>query len=183
MKKSLLLLIIPLFLSACMKDRTFNIVLSGTDKEITPGMLVINEICSSGSTYTNEFGGTSPDWFEIYNPGSDSVTLVKDHWYVTDDQTLPFKYDLPRIIIPPHKFFVVCCDGIDSIATQIHTNFSLSSNGESVGLYYKTDGGPFILIDDHTFGSATASVSFGRIPDGSSNWTTCTLMTPGTPNQ
>lgn len=181
--KKIAAIVIAIFFFGCMKDRTFDIVLSDSDKQIEAGMVLVNEICASGSTYTNEFGGSSPDWFEIYNPGSDTLLLDSARWYVTDDLTLPFKFMLPKIKLAPGKFFVVCCDGIDSIAQQIHTNFSLSSNGEDIGIYYRTDAGPFILIDDHEYSSAVSGVSVGRIPDGSENWSNCSLMSPGTPNQ
>lgn len=182
MKKMAAILIAALQIG-CMKDRSFDIILSETDKQVEVGMVLINEVCASGSTYTNEFGGSSPDWFEIYNPGDDTLTLDSARWYITDDLTLPFKFMLPKVKISPRNFFVVCCDGIDSIAQQVHANFSLSSNGESLGIYYKTDAGPFILIDDHSYSSAVSGISIGRIPDGSENWTNCSLMSPGTSNQ
>ena len=175
--------LIGLMLCGCLKDRTFDLIQSETDIQITAGLVVVNEICASGSTYTSEFGGTSPDWFEIFNPSQDTIILAGNRWYVTDDPALPSKYLLPEIKIAPHKFFVVCCDNADSVALQVHTNFSLSSNGESVGIYYKTDAGPYTKIDEHAYVSATAGISIGRIPDGTTNWANCSLMTPGTANQ
>ena len=183
MKKSLLWAGILLCVTSCMKDRTFNIALSDADKQVTVGTVLINEICASGSTYTNEFGGSSPDWLEIYNPNFDTLKLEKDRWYVTDETTFPYKFALPEIKIPPRKFFIICCDSNDSIAQQVHTNFSLSSNGETVAVFYKTEAGPFLQIDVHSYNSAVSGVSIGRIPDGSTNWANCSLMTPGTSNQ
>jgi hypothetical protein len=182
MRSKLFFIIVSVCLSACLKDRTFDIVISDKDKQVTRGIILINEISANGSTFSSEFGGYV-DWIEFYNPGSDTINLSDGRWYTTDDLSFPNKYQLPERKIAPHGFLVICCDGVDSVNQQIHTNFSLSSNGESAGLYYKTDGGPFTEIDSHVFGAQAASVTIGRIPDGSSNWTSCSLMTPGSPNQ
>lgn len=171
-----------LLLSGCVNDRTFNITPTPADQQVYPGIVVINEVLAKGSLIVTEFGD-SADWMELYNPGPDSVELAAGRWYVTDIPSTPFEFELPRIVLPPRGFQVVFCDSRDTVVAQIHTNFHISSNGETLALYYKSEAGPFVRIDDHTFGAQTTRVSIGRQPDGSTNWQSCSRQTPGQPNQ
>jgi hypothetical protein len=49
----------------------------------------------------------------------------------------------------------------------LHTNFKLSSTGENL-IFVKEDGET--IIDNITFGPQIADQSYGRIPDGSTDW-------------
>ena len=60
----------------------------------------------------------------------------------------------------------------------IHTNFKLSAGGEFIALV-EADG--ISIIDSLSFGPQTTDISFGRLPDGASNWIFMT-PTPGTTN-
>ena len=60
----------------------------------------------------------------------------------------------------------------------IHTNFKLSASGEFIALV-EHDG--ITVIDSISFGPQTTDISFGRLPDGTSNWIFMT-PTPGTTN-
>ena len=72
---------------------------------------------------------------------------------------------------------MVWCDE-DSGQIGYHTNFKLSATGEFIALV-ESDG--VTIIDSISFGQQTTDISFGRLPDGASNWIFMN-PTPGTTN-
>lgn len=181
MKHTLLAVLAALSLTGCVKDRVLDLSSSSSSGGIAPGVLKVNEFIAAGSPNANEFGTTS-DWLEIYNPADTTFNLRAGQWYASDDLTTPRKYALPALSIPGHGFLVIWCDGLDTVATQVHTNFSLSSAGEDVLLYYE-GGGHAFEVDSYTFPAVTNSgSSTGRLPDGGATWTTFSTPTPGASN-
>lgn len=91
-----------------------------------------------------------PDWIELENPGSTAASL--DGHFLSDDPTQPLKWAFPAgLSIPANSRLVVWADGHNcgpgqsfprvispwnrTFTTEAcHTNFSLSSTGESVVL-------------------------------------------------
>lgn len=90
-----------------------------------------------------------PDWIELKNTTNNPVSL--SGYFLSDDPANPFKWPCPASAsIPANGFFLVWADGHDAIPGQsrprgywpwrnfttegYHTNFSLSSDGESVVL-------------------------------------------------
>ncbi|MBK7945567.1 MAG: hypothetical protein IPJ85_09775 [Flavobacteriales bacterium] len=184
MKRRTLLLALPL-LAACVKDRTFPPRTGGGSNGsivITQGLLKVNELVAAGSTNVNEFG-TAEDWFEIYNTRTEAFTLQAGEWFVSDGgPSVPMKYELPEVTIPALGHLVIWCDNLNTFETQIHTNFALSSAGEHLVIYYKSDTTEFV-VDEYAFGPwSTPGASLGRSPDGGDNWVTFTHPTPGAPN-
>ncbi len=152
------------------------------DTDIERGDLVINEFMASGSEFQNEFGVAS-DWVELFNPAFEPYTLEAGHWYITDDASnSPRKYLLPALTLPARGFVVIWCDNADVVATDIHTNFALSSAGEELGLYYAVDETLGLLVDDYFYGAHELGLSEGRSPDGGNAWTFYTMPTPGESN-
>ncbi len=132
---------------------------------INPGysQLLINEILSSNITVSRDpqfynYG----DWIEIYNAGSSSVNLY--NYRVTDDINYPDKYIIDySIYIGAHSYKIIWADQEDY---NLHTNFSLDSDGEFIALV--SPGGT--IVDSITYKKQIPDVSYGRYPDGSSNW-------------
>lgn len=60
----------------------------------------------------------------------------------------------------------------------LHTNFKLSSAGETIVLTNSANG----TVDEVTFGSIGPDISYGRQPDGSSSWFLFSEATPGDSN-
>jgi hypothetical protein len=60
-----------------------------------------------------------------------------------------------------------------------NTNFSLSRDGEFVGLYGAQGG---VLIDSYEFGVQLTDFTIGRYPDGSTNWLISPCITPAGAN-
>jgi hypothetical protein len=181
------LLIIPIctliLVSSCTKDRDTRYLEKITDTiVIYPGIIMVNEIVAKGSTFINEYGMTS-DWFELFNTSPQTINMSGGRWYVTDDLTNPRKYEMPAVAISPHGFLIVCCDGLNKYAQQIHSNFALSASGEQVGLFYANPDLSVMAIDTLSYPEMTdKGFSYGRLPDGSSNWTYFAQPTPGAQN-
>lgn len=125
--------------------------------------IYINEILVSNITINYDvhffnFG----DWIEIYNDGSEPVNL--EGYTITDDLDIPDKYLIDfNFTINPLSFDVIWADKENWYP---HANFSLDSDGEFVALF-DPDG---TLVDSFSFGNQLPDVSYGRYPDGSSDF-------------
>lgn len=143
------------------------------------GELLINEVMADndGSLEDPDEKGAYEDWFEIYNPGSTAVDM--SGMYVTDNLNNPTKFKIPDgVVIPAKGYLVFFADGEPAQGPR-HTSWSLSADGEAVGLY-RSDGKT--LIDSVTFPVQQTDISFGRTTDGASTWTIFSPPTPGAAN-
>jgi hypothetical protein len=121
--------------------------------------------------YINEIYASGEDWIELYN--SNSTTKDISGFKVYDDGAN--KYSIPSgTVIPPNGFLVLFCDDLN---TGLHTNFKLSSSGETVYLESKTD-----LIDMVTYPALDNGQSYGRYPDGSTTFAVSGSPTQGVSN-
>lgn len=96
----------------------------------------ISEFVASNQTGLTDEDGSLPDWIEIANPDGTAADL--SGWSLTDDLLTPAKWVFPAgATIPAGGYLVVFASGKDRrVAGQnLHTNFSLSSGGEYLGLY------------------------------------------------
>ena len=92
--------------------------------------------------------GESSDWIEIHN--NSGMVIDIGGWYLTDDSGLKTKWQFPagmtQLVLQPGAYLIVFASGktqaenpdnypyVDP-AGYLHTNFSLSSNGEYLGLF------------------------------------------------
>ncbi len=67
---------------------------------------------------------------------------------------------------------------LQTIKNNLHTNFELNADGETLLLFNASDE----LIDSLTFKSIATDISFGRKPDGSNDWAYFSTPTPSLPN-
>jgi hypothetical protein len=144
-------------------------------------VLRINELMAGGNTTfpDPDDPGEYPDWIELRNNSANQIDLGGK--YLTDDLTLPTKYQIPAgVVIAPSGFLVFYADG-EPIQGPLHTNFRLSHLGESVALFDDDSLGN-ALIDSYTYPEQTAGQSTGRFPDSSPNWTALDTPTPGSAN-
>ena len=118
------------------------------------------------------------EFFEVFNTNAQPVDL--GGLYLTDDlsaaglkqfQIAPLSY------IAPLGFTEFKADS-DPSQGRNHVNFSLDSNGESLRLSSTNLG----IIDTVAFGLQTNGISQGRFPDGSTNITSFTFVSPGSAN-
>lgn len=170
-----LLLSIALF-SSCEKEKTeLSVVLDDQVKGIT-----INEFVAKGSSFQNQFGEEA-DWFELYNANDSDFILEANRWHCTDnfDKLTQFTID-QDIVISGNSHLVIWADGFNMIdSNAIHTNFKLDNEGEQIILSYTDDAGKIRIVDYRSFGTIQENnKSFGRLPDGSNNWTALETPTP-----
>ena len=144
----------------------------------------INEFLASNLTTNPEmvdFDDFS-DWIELYNDENSDVNI--GGYYLTDDPSEPMKWEIPlNTIMPAKGYFLVWADGYNDVPGKTytrewwpdnvqyttkwcHTNFKLDKGGDEILLY--NPGGN--KIDSISFSDQETDVSFGRKPDGSSNW-------------
>jgi hypothetical protein len=140
--------------------------------------LYINEFMALNNSTIKDNFDRYEDWIEIYNAGNLPVDLTG--FGLTDEKTQPYKWVFTGDVeIPPKGYLLIWASNRDTIIGDfIHTNFALNGSGEFIGLSSPTQ----IFIDSITFGPQTADRSFGRKPDGSSNWMIFISPTPGYSN-
>ncbi|HEX2898128.1 MAG TPA: CotH kinase family protein, partial [Bacteroidia bacterium] len=126
-----------------------------------PGDLVINEFLAVNQSGATDETGQFEDWIELFN--NTQSTLVLTGLYLTDDVLNPVKCALPAgTIIAPQGLLVVWADEDPTTTGNVHCNFKLSGQGESILL---SNGGT-LTLDSLDYGPQSADVSQGRCPDG-----------------
>ena len=133
--------------------------------------LFINEFMASNVTSVPEIVDYDdyPDWVEIYNASNSSIDL--GGYFITDDLNNPTKWQVPDgALIRSKGFLIFFADGNDDYPHNdikyYHMPFGLSKVGEEIGLYSPEQ----VLIDSIIYNSQITDISFGRKPDGGSNW-------------
>jgi hypothetical protein len=138
---SLVLLSSILFFPSCSKD---------DDEPVVTG---------DEGVYINEIYASGDDWIELYNSNSSSKDI--SGFKIYDDAAN--KYTIPAgTSIAANGFLILLCDDLN---TGLHTNFKLSSAGETVYLESKNE-----TIDMVTYPSLDNGQSYGRYPDGSTTF-------------
>jgi spore coat protein CotH len=139
-----------------------------------PDGLFINELMADNQITIAGPDETYPDWIELYNAGNETIDL--SGMYLTDNLANPTKWRFPNdTSIGPKGYLLIWADN-SSDRSSSHTSFALNANGEEVGLF-ASDGET--LIDSVVFVKQIGDVSYGRLPDGSSNWDYLIKATPG----
>jgi parallel beta-helix repeat protein len=168
--------------------------------------LIVFNFASAQQIYINEFMASNTtinpdivdfddysDWVEIYNAENYDVDLSGYH--ITDNLNRPTKWQIPDgAVISAKGFIRLWADGMDDgpgsyydrpfepfntfITQSYHLNFKLSRGGEDLGISDPQG----TLIDSLEFGIQIVDISYGRQPDGSSNWYYFGEPTPGSSN-
>lgn len=152
---------------------TATIVIGVDDPWLPP---FISEISADNSLLEDE-DGDRPDWIEICNPNPYSVNLAGAA--LTDDPSQPRQWISGPAMIPPQGYLVVFASGKNKTQpeTPLHTNFSLSVNGEYLALR-GVDGA--IWTELNPFPPSRTNISYGRLVHGT--WKYFQPPTPGEPN-
>ena len=139
--------------------------------------IFINEFLAKNNTVNVDEFSENDDWLELYNNSSDTINL-HNHYLSDDlDNLTKWKFSDNDIFIAPNDYLLIWCDNEESQGV-LHTNFKLSSSGEFIAL---TNPDGQTIIDTLFFGTQIEDVSFGRFPDGSSQWIEMS-PTPGSSN-
>jgi hypothetical protein len=146
--------------------------------EYQPLPLFINEFMADNETTLEDPDepGEFPDWIELYNPGPTPIHLSGK--YLSDDLADPTKFSINANLTIPAGGFILFYADSDPEQGLFHTNFKLSKNGGSIGLFDSNvmDNYP---IDTYTFGSQIADVAERRYPNGGHHWMMVRTPTPG----
>ncbi len=140
------------------------------------GALVINEVMSCNTLTKYDSNEEYPDWIELYNTGPDDINIAG--WGLSDDPNNPFKFVCPSRTITAGARRLIYASGTLSYSYEIHSNFKIDSDGETLTLV-----DPEGQMADSLFtGYMPADVSRGRIPDGEDAWYFFAEATPGNLN-
>ncbi len=134
--------------------------------------LFINEFMASNSnTIADPDYEQNSDWIELFNSSDSTINL--NGYYLTDDLENKTKWQInSNIYIQASGFAGFWAD--DS-SNKNHTNFKLSKDGGIIGVFSPNG----ILIDTVTYSMQITDKSYGRFPDGSTEWSTFDIPTPG----
>ncbi len=115
------------------------------------------------STLTDEDGAFS-DWIELYNANAAPIDL--GGWYLTDDASLPTKWQLPTTVIPAGDYLVVFASDKNRAVSgaELHTNFKLSGGGEYLALV-RADGATIEHAYAPSFPAQIEDISWGLAVD------------------
>ncbi|MBW7885394.1 MAG: lamin tail domain-containing protein [Caldilineaceae bacterium] len=107
----------------------------------------------------------TPDWIELYNPGTSAVSL--NGLTITNDRSEPLKFRLPNgLSIPPGSILLLLADddpGQTAGGKFVHLNFTLNASDDYVGLY---GGEGTAVVDAFDYDDRPAAGAFARVPDG-----------------
>ncbi len=138
--------------------------------------LTINELSSDNDEFLESTDGEYHDWIELYNSSDSELSL--SGLYLTDDIDELDMWEFTLESVPAKSFVIVfCSDKDDVIGGEAHTNFKLTSKGETV---YLTDGTS--VLDSMKYGVINEDYSYGRLEEESEIKTNLTYPTPGESN-
>jgi hypothetical protein len=121
--------------------QTANTVTSRTTIVTVDGQPVpplISEFMAENGLTLSDSDRSEEDWIEIFNPNSTPLDLA--NWSLTDDPARPRKWEFPARVLAPESYLVVFASEKDDErrpygpASELHTNFKLSSGGEYLAL-------------------------------------------------
>ena len=124
------------------------------DPASTIPAIVINEVLTSSTL-------PDVDAIELHNPSASPADV--SGWYLTDDDTFPWKYRFPAGSVIPAGGFLVVDEAQFNPTPGVGASFALSSLGDDVYLF---SGNANAELTGYThgfqFGGAQTGVSFGR---------------------
>jgi len=147
----------------------------GTLKTVNSS-LVINEFMSNNEGNLTDFQGDTSDWIELYNSSNQSIDLAG--YAISDDKEEPTKWTFPSSVIEPQSFMTIFASGKDLAGTELHTNFSIKAEGESL-ILSNSDG---MVIDSTQKQNLLPNVSMARVTDAAAEWAICPVSSPNSSN-
>jgi len=137
---------------------------------------VVNEYQSKNQRDVEDEDFETPDWIELYNSGSETIDI--SGYMLSDDPAAP-KWTLPPATdLAAGDYLLIFASGKNRAFPELHTSFSLSSEGEPVVLFDR-DGQQLDML---MASPLEAHRSFGRLTDGSTEAAVLYEATPGSSN-
>ena len=155
--------------------------------------VTLNEFMAQNTRFTNPLTGAFDDWFELYNNGTNMVSLggwlVTDTLKTTEPPTPNTKatksYVLPAsAVLAPGETLRIWTGAEDANllpfdAANLQAPFGLAKSSDAIYLFDPATN----LIDSVTYSTLQGeTTSFGRWPNGTGAWMTFVTPTPGEPN-
>lgn len=135
------------------------------------GNVLLNELMAGNETAVQN-GTNFPDWAELYNRGSNDVSLAD--WSLSNSgNTRKFVFPT-NTLIAAGKYLVVWCDSFTN-DPGLHTGFALAKDGDNLFLFDANTN----RMDAVSFGRQVTDLSLGRVEG---QWQ-LTLPTPNASNQ
>lgn len=122
---------------------------------IANAQVVINEYCSSSTSFLDEYGDNA-DWIELYNTSSSDIDLKG--WHLSDKASNLTKWTFPTVTIPANSYLLVFASG---------KNLYEYSNGDTV--FYN----PLVNATDefsYAIGSSAISKNWYKADYDDSKW-------------
>jgi hypothetical protein len=130
----------------------------GTTGTPRPLELCVNELVPGNVASATDETGAHPDWIELHNPSDHDLPL--DGWTLTDDPQDPDKHRLARgLVLEAGGFLLLWADGQPDLGPT-HLDFSLSEDGEAVGVFAPDGTGTIVR-----YGPVAEDLAIARITD------------------
>ncbi len=145
--------------------------------------LWINELQADNLTGITNRAGQRTAWLELYNPGTNAVSL--NGLYLANNYTNLLQWTFPtNAVVNPGQFKVIFADGLTNLTTtnEPHASFTLASGTGSLALSRLYANQPQVL-DYVNYANVGLNHSYGSYPDGQSfTREEFFLATPGAAN-
>lgn len=122
--------------------------------------LVINEISALNTSIAFDENGDYDDWIELYNNSTETIHLLDYH--LSDDMAQLDKWTFPDVSIEPDEYLIIWADDEPSDSDELHANFKLSGDGESLILTNNS----LEIVDIVSFGTQYENITYGRFENG-----------------
>jgi hypothetical protein len=140
--------------------------------------VIINEGSNRNYLMIADENGEYPDWIELYNAGSESVSLY--NYSLTDDNAEPGKWKFPNVGLEPGEFRVVFCSGKDrrpvsgfvNVVNAVTYNPYVGWNSHLFSSSFFWDGISNILINTCSYSSTGYTVNSVFNQTATSYWST-----------
>lgn len=121
----------------------------------------INEVMTDNTVFAQSANGRFYDWIELYNSG-DTAFELSGH-YLSDNGDKLDKYLIEELVINPGEYVLIYMSRLSGVDENgiIHTNFALSSLGETI--YLSDSMGNVVSV--LTVPEGGSNVSYGVLDD------------------
>ncbi len=99
---------------------------------VTQAPVQITELMPANKSSLLDADGNFSDWIELCNVSGEVCDL--DGFYLSDDSDDLLKWRFPSVSLAPGERMIVFCSDKDRTDGELHTNFSISSAGETLYL-------------------------------------------------
>lgn len=131
--------------------------------------LWINELQPDNLTGITNKAGQRASWLELFNPGTNSVSLAG--LYLANNYTNLLQWAFPgNAAIAARQFAVIFADGETNLSTtnELHAGFVLANATGSLALTRLATNGQQQVLDYVNYANISPNDSYGSYPDGQS---------------